>query len=369
MILVDFSSTMHRCLYNQVKHTKPSMQDGKLITSEYQNYWKCLVLEELFNLYLEFKPYMGKIGIVLCLDQHNKLYWRKEFYPEYKQQRAQGREESDINFQEFFEHQNELITTLKENSPWRVFETEGQEADDLILVLQREFSSTNEPILIFSPDKDFIQSQRHSPNIKQFSPMTRKYITPDTKGGTMQQWIQEHICLGDDSDNVPKITHETEFSEEFLKHLETLGIEVSVYDYHKFSPERKARILENFNVFETPLKNETEPLKKVFKKIKFGPQSLKKKIQEYGSMDDFIRSDKMLTENFKRNYELVMEEGIPDYIRKDITKGFERQGESVKLFDPNNFEKYLKENNLNSIIPMLPSEFRGEITLDFFEDW
>lgn len=368
MILVDFSSTMHRCLYNQVKHTNPTKVNDKLVTEEFQNYWKYLVLEELFKLNLDFQPYVGELGIVLCLDYHNKLYWRKEFYPEYKQQRQQGREESEIDFEEFFQHQIELITVLKTNTPWKVFETEGQEADDLILILAKEFQDSKEPILIHSPDKDFIQAQRYSPKIKQFSPMTRKYITPDTKGGDMQTWIQEHICLGDDSDNVPKITDDTEFSEEFLEYLNGLGVAIDEYDYHNFNEETKAELLQNFDVYDEGSKTK-EPQKKVFKKIRFGQQSLKKKIDEYGSMDDFIRSSKMLTKHFKRNYELVMEEGIPDYIRKDITKGFERQTEEAKNFDQKLFENYLKENNLNSILSILPKDFRTEITLDFFEDW
>lgn len=356
MILVDFSSAVHRCLHTQIKHTKPQTINGKFRTSDFADYWKCLILEELFKIGLEYRPYLtspNNSGIVLCLDYFNKKYWRKNFYPEYKEQRGKAREESEVDFKEFFQIQNELTQILKDNSPWKVFETEGQEADDLILVLSREFQD-KEPILIHSPDKDFIQCQRYSPLIKQFSPLTMKWITPDTKSGSMQEWIYEHICLGDDSDNVPKIVQDTEFSSEFIQYMKDKNQEYIVYDWKKLPYNEQKEFLESFELgFDG-----------VYKKMRFGSQALKKKIKEHGSIGEWIKTDKVLEDNFFRNYTLVMEEGIPSYLRAQIIKDFNDQSTE---FDQGAFEKYLKENRLNSLIPMLPQEFRGEITLDFFE--
>lgn len=357
MILVDFSSTMHRCLFTQVKDVKPTLlPTGKFRTEDFQDYWKCLVLEELFKIQQEYQPYLNtknNQGMVLCLDYHNKQYWRKNFYPEYKEQRNKVRQESDINFKEFFEVSNGLIELLKNNTPWKVFETEGQEADDLILVLCREFQD-KEPILIHSPDKDFIQCQRYSPLIKQYSALTHKFITPDTKSGTMQEWIYEHICLGDDSDNVPKIVQDTEFTKEFIEYMKEKDQEYIVYDWLKLPQEDKDEFLEDFELGSEG----------VFKKMRFGPVALKKTLEKYGSINEWLKTNKVLEENFYRNYTLVMEEGIPTYLREQILKDFVDQNTE---FGQDEFENYLKENRLNSLIPLLPSEFRTEITIDFFE--
>lgn len=356
MILVDFSSQVHRCLFTQINQTKPQLIDGKYRTQDFQDYWKCLILEELFKIAQEFQPYLNtkpNQGMVLCLDYFNKKYWRKNYYPEYKDHRGKKREESEIDYIEFFEIQNELANFLKENTPWKVFETEGQEADDLIMVLCREFQD-KEPILIHSPDKDFIQCQRYSPLIKQFSPLTMKWITPDTKSGSMQEWIYEHICLGDDSDNVPKIVQDTEFSSDFIQYMKDKNQEYIVYDWKKLPYNEQKEFLESFELgFDG-----------VYKKMRFGSQALKKKLKEYGSIEEWIKTDKVLEDNFFRNYTLVMEEGIPTYLREQIINDFKDQSTA---FDQNLFESYLKENRLNSLIPMLPQNFRGEITLDFFE--
>lgn len=353
MILVDFSSTMHRSLYMQVKDTQPRKKDGKYITKEFQDYWKILVLEELFGLYLEFGNYLGNQGIVLCLDCYDKKYWRKDFYPLYKAQRSDIRDESDIDYKEFFEVQNDLINMLKENSPWKIFEVPGAEADDLILVLAKEIAqgSTTEPILIHSPDKDFIQSQRHSSTIKQYSPLTKKWITPDTKDGTMMEWIHEHICLGDLSDNVPKIVDGTVFSPEFINHLSLKNIDIDEKEFFFMSEEVQGQLVHDFEG-------------NVYKKLRYGPVALKKDIEKHGSLDNLVKSCEILAGNFKRNYILVMEEGIPSDLRHDIMNKFLNASQE---FNPDIFERYLNDNNLGAVVPMLPKEFRGELTAEFFE--
>lgn len=59
-----------------------------------------------------------------------------------------------------------------------------------------------------------------------------------------------------------------------------------------------------------------------------------------------------------------MEEGIPTYLREQILRDFSGASQA---FDSKVFEDYLKESELSSLIPVLPQEFRSEITLDFFE--
>lgn len=351
MILVDFSNIVHRSLYTQVNDTKPNKINGKYITDEFISYWKVLVLEDLFNLYTEYNKYLDKTGIVLCLDYYSKEYWRKELYPAYKAQRVTAREESEVDYREFFAEVNAFTDYLKENSPWKVLETERAEADDIILVMAREFQEL-ENVLIYSPDKDFIQSQRHSPLIKQYSPSTKKWITPDTKEGTMEDWICEHVCLGDVSDNVPKIVDGTEFSDEFKQYLKDTNAEIEVHDFMDLSEMQQMAIIDGF------------PEENIFKEFRFGPVALQKKIKEHGNLLNYISSSPMLERNFRRNYDLVMEEGIPTDIRNAIIRDFTNASTE---YDNKAFEEYLKENGAGSAITMFPKELRGELDASFFE--
>jgi hypothetical protein len=87
-----------------------------------------------------------------------------------------------------------------------------------------------------------------------------KWITPDTKSGSMQEWIYEHICLGDDSDNVPKIVQDTEFSTEFIQYMKDKNQEYIVYDWKKLPYNEQKEFLESFELgFDG-----------VYKKMRFG---------------------------------------------------------------------------------------------------
>jgi hypothetical protein len=91
---------------------------------------------------------------------------------------------------------------LKEHFPYPVVYVENAEADDIIAVLSKstqEFGQ-NEPVVIVSADKDFLQLHRYS-NVKQFSPMKRDFITIDDP----LYYRFEHICKGDSSDGVPNV--------------------------------------------------------------------------------------------------------------------------------------------------------------------
>ena len=73
----------------------------------------------------------------------------------------------------------------------------GAEADDIIGILCVEYS---EEIMIISGDKDFIQLQRY-PNIKQYSPITKKRVNGENPDG----YLKEHIFRGDTSDGIPNV--------------------------------------------------------------------------------------------------------------------------------------------------------------------
>jgi len=79
---------------------------------------------------------------------------------------------------------------------------DGVEADDIIasLVLETQEFGKDEPVMIVSSDKDFIQLQKYK-NVKQFSPIQKKMVTDDNP----RTYAFNHIMRGDSGDGVPNV--------------------------------------------------------------------------------------------------------------------------------------------------------------------
>ena len=71
------------------------------------------------------------------------------------------------------EIEDQSIDEIKEFLPYKVVETHGAEADDVIAILCKHYQS--EKIMIGTGDKDFIQLQKYK-NVRQYSPITKKHI-------------------------------------------------------------------------------------------------------------------------------------------------------------------------------------------------
>ena len=134
--------------------------------------------------------------IVLAYD--SKSYWRREFFPQYKSNRRKNREEDNKDWDSIFEVLNQIKNEIKEFLPYKVVETYGAEADDVIATLCKHYQS--EKIMIVSGDKDFIQLQKYD-NVKQYSPITKKLVD----GIDPKVYIKEHVLKGDKSDGVPNV--------------------------------------------------------------------------------------------------------------------------------------------------------------------
>lgn len=365
MILVDFSSILHRMIHTSVKEINPSEVNGSYQTKEFINFTKFKIIDELMSIQIEHKSKFG--DLVLCMDYFSKNYWRKDFFGSYKSKRKKDRDESKINYKEVFEEINELITQLKENTPWKVIEVPKAEADDIMLVLAREFN-LYEKVLIHSPDKDMIQAQRRTDNVFQYSALTKKWLVPENKHDSMEQWILEHVCLGDESDGVPKIVEGTEFSESFIKHLTEHNItDTTPYGFKnttQCSCNEKVQIMSKFDKWKTNRKGERTVLD-VFKDMKFGPATLHKEIKKHGSLDKWLDSHPMYRPNYERNFTLVMEEGIPNDIWNEIVLQYKNASTEYK---DKEFEDYLSKNELNSITLELPNVFKlqRELTAEDF---
>lgn len=365
MILVDFSSIIHRMIHTSVANVNPTKVDGKYITNEFIGLTKYYILQELFNINQEHSNNFG--DIVICLDNSAGGYWRKDVYPDYKASRKKGRDESEIDFKEVFQHIDGLVEQIKINLPWKVIGVPKAEADDIMLVLAREYNNY-EKILIHSPDKDMIQAQRDNETVFQYSALTKKWIVPEDKHDNMDHWVMEHVCLGDASDEVPKVVDHTEFSDVFIKYLKDNGYDLPTpmdFKASAIDTDTKIKLIEEFDVYKTNRKGESTSIKNIYKDIRFGPTTLAKAVAKYGSLNAWLDSHPLYRPHYERNYTLVMEEGIPENIWSKIVVQYK---EADSTYNRLAFEKYLKENNLNSILMELPSIFKisGELTAENF---
>ena len=141
-----------------------------------------------------FKEEYGEV--VLTYDSRH--YWRREIFPQYKQNRKKGRENDSKDWDKIFGLLNAIKSEFKEILPYKYVEVYGAEADDIIGTLCKEYQ--DQKTMIVSGDKDFIQLQKYE-NVSQYSPITKKMVNghnPDT-------YIKTHILKGDSSDGVPNV--------------------------------------------------------------------------------------------------------------------------------------------------------------------
>jgi 5'-3' exonuclease len=165
------------------------------------------------------KSYKKKYGkeygqIVIATD--GRKYWRKEVFEHYKAGRKKARDASDLDWKLIFDTMSEIRDDLAIHFPYKVVKYDRAEADDIIAVLT-EWVQSNElvqeglmeeaqKVLILSSDKDFKQLQLapySSGNVKQWSPMLKKFITANKK--EIMDFTIEHIVKGDAGDGVPNI--------------------------------------------------------------------------------------------------------------------------------------------------------------------
>ena len=153
-----------------------------------------MILNSIRMYRMDFHQEFGEI--VLTYD--SKHYWRRDYFPNYKQNRKKGREKDSRDWDAIFNCLNKIKAEFKENLPYKYMEVHGCEADDIIATLCKHFP--DEKIMIVSGDKDFIQLQKY-PNVTQWSPITKKQVN----GFDPTIYLKEHILRGDTSDGVPNV--------------------------------------------------------------------------------------------------------------------------------------------------------------------
>ena len=179
-LLVDFSQIFIGSYMTSAKYGDVSM-----------NALRPSVLNTLRLYRNKFTNEYGEL--ILCCDDRKS--WRKELFPNYKAARKKGRTTADTDWQDLYDKLNLLKLELIEWFPYKVLQVDKAEADDVIAVL---VGLTNERTLILSSDKDFIQL--HHFNVRQYSPIQKKFVEGDAKWS-----LHEKLIKGDVGDGVPNI--------------------------------------------------------------------------------------------------------------------------------------------------------------------
>jgi 5'-3' exonuclease len=184
MILIDYSGIAISNIFAQ-----------KVTVSE--DMVRHMILNSLRMYNLKYRKEYGTM--ILACDGGS---WRKQIYPQYKANRKTSRDASGLDWQEFFRILGMVRDEVKEHLPYKVVHIQGIEADDVIGALTEKTQNfgENEPVMIISADKDFIQLQQYS-NVRQFSPMTKAFV----KEKDATQYLFEHIIRGDSGDGIPNI--------------------------------------------------------------------------------------------------------------------------------------------------------------------
>ena len=107
--------------------------------------------------------------IIIAIDSRS---WRKDVDPQYKANRKEKREESDIDWEHWFKEYGKLRENIAQNTPFHVVQVEKMECDDLIAVATRYYSDRE--CIIVSTDSDFEQLCCQ-PNVKCFSSKSKKF--------------------------------------------------------------------------------------------------------------------------------------------------------------------------------------------------
>jgi len=360
LTLIDFSHLSHRNLYIAISQVRTKKVDGKYVTSDFINFYYHLMLQSLRFISNSFKNYGD---IIICID--SKMNWRKEIYPDYKGHRKKGRDESEIDFEDFFKHVDMFVETLDNLFPYKVLKVERAEADDIIGVLAKKYSCYEKTVVV-SSDKDFKQilefgSELYDPIKKQNIKMTE---------AELKEWKLMHILLGDEGDNIPHIKRGTQFTDTFLAHLKTNNIFVNnPEEFNELTISKK--IYSEFKQYKKNKKGEILDELDIFKATPFGKVTAESFMLDLANN---LKENKIFIQNFQRNKQLVLFSEIPEDIVSNILSKFQ---ELDFRYDPSGIMKFLSSHSLTSQIMNITdfyvegnkSKERNSNKLTAIEEW
>jgi len=193
-ILVDFS---------QLIISSVAVHADELKGGDAKDFIRHITLNQLLALK---KRFSGQL--ILCCD--SRWYWRKDEFPAYKGHRKHRKDTGFLDWKMVYECINDIKAEMKESFPYTLLEVEGAEADDIIATLIKYFDTNDlvinglieesEKIIIASTDGDFAQLLKYK-NVQQWNNVKKSMVNCINPN----HYLIEHICSGDDGDNVPNI--------------------------------------------------------------------------------------------------------------------------------------------------------------------
>ncbi|CAB4141248.1 RnaseH [uncultured Caudovirales phage] len=280
MILIDMNQVMISNLMSQISSNPMAELSESLI--------RHMVLSSILSYKKKFSEEYGKM--VFCAD--DRKYWRKEIFPYYKANRKKARDASKFDWNLIFGTLNKIRDEIKEKFPYLVIQVEGAEADDIIGTMVK-YTQTHEllktssldpdpqKVLIISGDKDFMQLQKYS-NVKQFSPMQKKFLLTDNPSKT----LLEHILTGDSGDGIPNfLSQDSVFVSENARQKpirkDKLNLWMSMENPERFCDES---MLRNFKRNEQLINLDFTPYeiqRKIIETYEAGPVGDRKNLLNY----------------------------------------------------------------------------------------
>jgi len=367
--IIDFSHLCMRMLHISVLETTPKVKDGLFITKEYESYLKHLIFNSISIIKSKLEG-----EIVIAMD--SKGNWRKDIYPDYKGQRKKVKDDSKINFKDFYGIVNDILEVMIESFPFKVLKVDKAEADDIAGVIAQRFGDEIDITLVTS-DKDWFQVMVENPKVKVYDPMKREFKKLDefdckilnTKWGDISRFTLRHALKGDTGDNIKKINKDTVFSPKFLGYLKENDCKIKeVKDFNNF--ENRGMLLENFNTFKKvtsgKLKGKDSDIKDVYKDVRL--MGVEKIIEDENSLETYINSHELYEGRLELNLNLVDFNRIPQYLKDNIVKDFK---ETKVTYNPEKIKEYFIDEGLADLARKANSFFdsRFEIEYTTYDDF
>ena len=145
--------------------------------------------------FMKLKLFLTAKNNIIAFEGKNSRNWRRQFYPEYKANRAKV---SDQKFGEYFGKFLNQVIEMLQYLPCKVMKTDNAEGDDIIYTMAKAFSNPRNPadITIISADADLTQICNYFKNVKVFHPSKKTYVKADP------DIVLKKTLIGDGSDNI-----------------------------------------------------------------------------------------------------------------------------------------------------------------------
>jgi 5'-3' exonuclease len=363
LVIIDFSHMCSRMLHTAVFKTKPKKKNGKFLTEEWAPYMKHLIFNSLQFIKNKFHG-----EIVIAMDSKNN--WRKGIYPPYKQHRVKSRNDSGINFEDYYAVIDKIGKALDELFPFKVIKIERAEADDIAGVLSYKFGNDRNVILITS-DHDWEQVMAEVERVQMWDPIKKEYqelsdeekVIIDTPHGPMSRFTVQHALIGDKGDNVLSITGNTEFSEpfkSFLKENEIYNNSVKEVTAMSIFDE----LLDKYDVYKITKsgKNKGKPTeeKDIFKTVPFGIKKAQAASESSDTLIELLDKHEMYKDRFYLNATLVDFMMIPEEMKEEI---IQRYNNTEVHYDPNGILNYFMTENLGQMVSAVNKFYDGDYEL------